>query len=87
VTLDDPTTWTKPWTVSVSWPRESDKENHIFEPTCHVGNHGMVGMLSGARADEKAFAEGRGPDPFTLDRYTGGDGVGQPSSASIEGEE
>jgi hypothetical protein len=71
VTIDDPTTWTRPWTVAFSWPKDSDKANRIFEPTCHVGNYGLTGQLSGSRASEKAFAEGRGPDPATLDIHTG----------------
>ena len=84
VTIEDPTTWTKPWTVVTSWPRESDSEHKVFEPTCHVGNYGLIGILSGARADEKAFAEGRAPDPATKDIYSGGGDVGQPNSATLE---
>ena len=84
VTMEDPTTWTRPWTVMTTWPRESDSEHKVFEPTCHVGNYGLLGILSGARADEKAFTEGKGPNPATKDIYTGGDGVGQANSASLE---
>ena len=41
--------------------------NHVYyEPRCHEGNYGLVGVLAGARAAEKAFAERRGPDPATL---------------------
>jgi len=71
VTMDDPTTWTRPWTVAISWPKDSDKANRIYEPTCHPGNYGLTGLLSGARASDRAFAEGRGPDPATLDSHTG----------------
>jgi hypothetical protein len=28
-------------------------KDHVFEYACHEGNYGMVGILSGARADEK----------------------------------
>jgi hypothetical protein len=51
VTITDPTTWTKPWTVSI--PLKSRKEA-IYEYACHEGNEGMFGILSGHRADEKA---------------------------------
>jgi hypothetical protein len=40
------------------------------------GNYGMIGMLSDARAEEHAFAEGRGPDPATRDIALGGAGGG-----------
>jgi hypothetical protein len=48
--------------------------NRIYkEPRCHEGNFGMIGMLAGVRAQEIAFAEGRGPDPATtnVDTPTG----------------
>ena len=67
VTIDDPTTWTRSWTVKQELKKQSDKANHIYyEPRCHEGNYGLVGLLSGARAAERAFAERRGPDPATL---------------------
>ena len=31
----------------------------IFEYACHEGNYGMTNLLSGARAEEKAAAEGK----------------------------
>lgn len=51
VTLDDPTTWTKPWTVMIPLRRSDDL---VYEYACHEGNDGIVGILAGARADEKA---------------------------------
>jgi hypothetical protein len=67
VTLEDPTTWTKPWTVKQDLTRQDDKINRIYrEPRCHEGNYGMPALLAGARIEEKAFAAGRGPDPATL---------------------
>jgi hypothetical protein len=73
VTVDDPTTWTKPWTAQQNMTRQSDQGNRIYkEPRCHEGNYGMLGLLAGARAGELAFSEGRGPDPAT----TGGGGGG-----------
>jgi hypothetical protein len=67
VTVDDPTTWTKPWTVVQEYGRQSDKFNRIYkEPRCVEGNYSIFGWLAGARAKEQAFAEGRGPDPGTI---------------------
>jgi hypothetical protein len=67
VTIDDPTTWTRSWTVKQELKRQSDEANRIYsEPRCHEGNHGLVALLRGARAAEQAFAEKRGPDPATL---------------------
>jgi hypothetical protein len=66
VTMDDATTWTKPWTVKQEYVKQGDQFNRIYkEPRCHEGNFGMIGLLAGVRAQEVAFAEGRGPDPAT----------------------
>jgi hypothetical protein len=48
-TIDDPTIWTRPWTVSMTM-RKSDQL--IYEYACHEGNYGLSGILSGARAGE-----------------------------------
>jgi hypothetical protein len=67
VTIEDPATWTKPWTVKQEYNKQNDYANrHYKEPRCHEGNYGMVGLLAGARADERAFTQGRGPNPATL---------------------
>ncbi len=69
-TMEDPTTWTKPWTVKQELMKQDDELNRIYyEPRCHEGNYGLAGMLVGARAEDRAFAEGRGPDPATLCNY------------------
>ena len=71
VTIEDPTTWTTPWTVKQEMTRQSEQANRIYyEPRCHEGNYGLPGMLAGRRAEEAAFAEGRGPDPATKDTAT-----------------
>jgi hypothetical protein len=49
-TVDDPTVWTRPWTVSMTMERS---EQPIYEYACHEGNYGMRGILTGARAVEK----------------------------------
>jgi hypothetical protein len=53
ITIDDPGTWTKPWSLMVPWQRSPLP---VFEYACHEGNIGMVGILAGARADERAVA-------------------------------
>jgi hypothetical protein len=52
--VDDPTVWARPWTAAIPMKKTDD---HIYEYACHEGNHGMVGILRGARADEKAAEE------------------------------
>src|SRR3989442_3259523 len=67
VTIDDPTRWTRSWTVRQEMKKQNDAANRIYyEPRCHEGNYGLAALLRGARAMEQAFAEGRGPDPATL---------------------
>jgi hypothetical protein len=55
ITIDDPTTWTKPWTASL---RLHQTQQAIYEFACHEGNYDvMVGMLGAGRADEKVAEE------------------------------
>jgi hypothetical protein len=53
-TVDDPSTWTKPWSGEVTWVKI---DSPIYEYACHEGNYGMANNLSGARATEKKAAE------------------------------
>ena len=53
-TVDDPTTWARPWTAAVPM---SKTEGPIYEFACHEGNYALPGILAGARADEKAEKE------------------------------
>ena len=53
-TVDDPTTWTKPWTAQIPMSKSDDP---IYEYACHEGNYAMPSILAGARADEKAAEE------------------------------
>jgi hypothetical protein len=53
VTVDDPTTWTRPWTFAMLLTRGGD-ELQPFEYACHEGNRGLANSLSAARAAEKA---------------------------------
>src|SRR5207302_5087193 len=71
VTIEDPTVWTRPWTVTQQFTKQSDEENRIFyEPRCIEGNYALPGLLQGRRMEERAVAEGGGPDPATSDNMT-----------------
>jgi hypothetical protein len=71
VTIEDPTVWTKAWTVKQEFTKQRDHENRIYyEPRCVEGNYGLPGLLRGARMEDRAFAEGQGPDPATKDSAT-----------------
>jgi hypothetical protein len=50
-TVDDPASFTKPWTVQATMTRFDEP---IYEYACHEGNYGIVGSLSGARFVDKA---------------------------------
>jgi hypothetical protein len=68
VTIEDPTVWTRPWTLKEEFTKESDQENRFYtEPRCIEGNQGLPGLLHGRRVEDAAFAQGRGPDPATTD--------------------
>ncbi len=71
VTIEDPTVWTRPWTVKQEFTKQSDQENKTYyEPRCVEGNYALPALLLGARMEDLAFAEGRGPDPATKDNAT-----------------
>jgi hypothetical protein len=51
-TIDDPKTWTRPWTAEV--PIMKDQiQGPLFEHACHEGNYSVANMLKGAREAEK----------------------------------
>ena len=50
-TMNDPETWTEPWTVEMPL-RASPKR--IYEWACHEGNQSLPLILNGARAQERA---------------------------------
>ncbi len=71
VTIEDPTVWTKPWTVKQEFTRQNEQENRVYyEPRCIEGNYGLPGQMRGARMEDLAFTEGRGPNPATRDTAT-----------------
>ncbi|HVG72156.1 MAG TPA: hypothetical protein VM819_14660, partial [Vicinamibacterales bacterium] len=51
VTVDDPQTWTKPWTAALTL--EPQPDGSLFEYACHEGNNSMRNILSAARAAER----------------------------------
>jgi hypothetical protein len=55
--VDDPATWTRPWTGEMTWPA-TDKQ--LYEYACHEANYALADILSGARLREKEEAEKTG---------------------------
>jgi hypothetical protein len=51
VTVNDPQTWTKPWTAALTLERQPDAS--LFEYACHEGNNSMRNILSAARQAER----------------------------------
>jgi hypothetical protein len=51
VTFDDPTVWSRPWTLMIPLKMTGEK---MFEYACHEGNYGLEAILRGARAQEKS---------------------------------
>jgi hypothetical protein len=49
ITVNDPDTWTKPWSLMIPLQRSAQP---VYEYACHEGNYGLAGILAGARADE-----------------------------------
>ncbi len=53
-TVDDPDTWTRPWTASIPMSRSDDL---IYEYACHEGNTGLEGILKGGRYLDRAGSQ------------------------------
>jgi hypothetical protein len=58
-TIEDPTTFTRPWTIEIPLTKADEKANQIYESACHEGNYAMTSILAGARALEKEAAQGK----------------------------
>ena len=56
VTVEDPSTWTRPWTFSM--PLTAD-DQPVPSYECHEGNYGLRNILSAARAEEREGTSGR----------------------------
>jgi hypothetical protein len=52
VTVDDPQTWTRPWTFAM--PLTKDASQEVFEYACHEGNYAMRNMLSAVQKESAA---------------------------------
>jgi hypothetical protein len=55
VTVDDPATWTKPWTFSM--PLTMNDGEAVLEFACHEGNYAVPHILSAARAEERGHVD------------------------------
>ena len=55
-TVNDPKTWARSFSAEGPFER-LEPQGPIFEYACHEGNYGMMNILAGARAQEKAAAE------------------------------
>ena len=76
VTIDDPETWTRPWTFTMPLTVD-DVPLPSYE--CHEGNYGLKNILSAARAEEREAAQsGRTVAPA--------EAIGGDSSAPAEGQ-
>jgi len=56
-TVDDPGTFTRPFSGEVPFKA---LDALVYEYSCHEGNYAMEGVLSGARAQERAAPGERG---------------------------
>jgi hypothetical protein len=72
VTIEDPETYTAPFTVRAVWSVQPGYE--VFEYSCHEGNFAVSGGLAGERAYERDVAEAKAkglpiPERSTMDIY------------------
>ena len=56
VTVDDPPTFTGPWTASIPMTKV---EGPLYEYACHEGNYGLPNILAGHRREEALAVESR----------------------------
>jgi hypothetical protein len=56
-TVEDPTTWAKPWTAEVAWTKT---KGPVYEWACHEGNTMISTILRGARVSEQEAAQKKG---------------------------
>jgi hypothetical protein len=54
-TINDPGTWTRPWTIG--FPRTRDSGGRLYEYACHEGNYSVRNILSASRAAESAIGK------------------------------
>jgi hypothetical protein len=56
-TVEDPTTWAKPWTAEIPWTKS---KGQVYEWACHEGNTMISTILRGARVSEQEAAQKKG---------------------------
>jgi hypothetical protein len=56
-TVEDPDTWTQPWTGEYTWPATDDL---LYEYACHEANYALGNILRGARLREADAKKGSG---------------------------
>jgi hypothetical protein len=59
ITVNDPMTWTRPFTIEYSLAR--DDAYGMFEYACHEGNYALQNIMNGERASERAVTNQRPP--------------------------
>ena len=58
VTVEDPDTFGRPWTIEVPLHRLDNRANQIYESACQEGNYALTSILAGERALERAAGRG-----------------------------
>jgi len=71
VTVEDPTVFTRSWTIQMDFTKQSNEKNRIYyEPRCHEGNYAFPSLMLAARLADRDYAAGKGPRPDTKDNAT-----------------
>ena len=65
-TIDDPSTWTKPWTAIV--PLQAT-QGPFFEYACSESNMDVVNIMVGARATERAAEKAKGASGIPISQH------------------
>jgi hypothetical protein len=65
VTLEDPGTWTRPWSIEIPMIATEGK---LYEYACHEGNYGLTNILRGARYADREAAK-TSPSPAAPPRF------------------
>ena len=59
-TVEDPDVFVRPFTAVNVWTRDQERQDRMFEYSCHEHNYGMVNLLEGGRVNpESAMDEAR----------------------------
>jgi hypothetical protein len=81
-TIDDPETYTRPWTISL--PLTTQPGYHVLPYECHEGNFALSDILSAARAEDRARAEAeaKGQTPPAPSVWQGGLAAAPPAAVA-----